>query len=263
MSIKRSASVTAMCAALMLFTVQQASAQSTRDRVTILEQQIARLERVITNNNDSQTEMLRKLQELQSENQALRNEVEKLQFETVQGAERQRQLYLDLDRRIEAASDNSAAMAGTPAEAPRGGMIVADGALVSKSTTSSADADYQAAFELVKEGRYQEAGVSFERFLALHADSNLRDNAEYWLGEISYAQADFPAALEAFQRVISNHPASRKIPDAWLKVGYCQYELNRWAEARQALNIVVTQFPETTAARLAQERIDKIRAEGR
>ena len=263
MSIKRSASVTAMCAALMLFTAQQASAQSTRDRVTILEQQISRLERVITNNNDSQTDMLRKLQELQSENQALRNEVEKLQFETVQGADRQRQLYLDLDQRIEAVSGNSAATADAPAEVLRGGMIVADGALVSKRTNSSADADYQAAFELVKDGRYQEAGMSFERFLALHADSNLRDNAEYWLGEISYAQADFSAALEAFQRVISNHPASRKIPDAWLKVGYCQYELNRWAKARQALNIVVTQFPETTAALLAQERIDKISAEGR
>jgi tol-pal system protein YbgF len=263
MSIKRSVSVTMICAALMLFTAQQASAQSTRDRVTMLEQQIVRLDRVITNNNDRQIKMLRDWQELQSENQTLRNEIEKLQFEAEQGAKRQRQLYLDLDQRIEAVSEDSAVTADALTEATRGGMIVADGALVSKSTTSSADADYQAAFELVKELKYQQAGVSFERFLVLHADSNLRVNAEYWLGEISYAQADFSAALEVFQRLIKNHPASRKIPGAWLKVGFCQYELNRWAEARQALNIVVTQFPETTAARLAQERLDKISAEGR
>jgi len=253
----------------MLFTAQQSSAQSTRDRLTMLEQQIVmleqkivRLDRVITNNNDSQTEILRKWQELQSENQTLRNEIEKLQFETERGAERQRQLYLDLDQRIEDVSESSAVTLDSLAEASLGGMSVADGMLVGKSTTSSADADYQAAFELVKELKYQEAGMSFERFLALHADSNLRDNAEYWLGEISYAQADFSTALEVFQRLIKNYPASRKIPGAWLKVGFCQDELNRWAEARQALNIVVTQFPETAVALLAQERIDKIRAEG-
>jgi tol-pal system protein YbgF len=97
----------------------------------------------------------------------------------------------------------------------------------------------------------------------VHPDSNLRDNAEYWLAEISYAQQDFEGALAGFQKVISMYPASRKIPDAWLKVGYCQYELNRWAESRQALNIVVTQFPETTAARLARERLEEIRKAGR
>ena len=144
-----------------------------------------------------------------------------------------------------------------------GSPFVTEGALVTTAANTSADADYQTAFDLTKQGNYSHATSAFSRFLAVHPDSNLRDNAEYWLAEISYAQQDFPGALTGFQKVIATYPLSRKIPDAWLKVGYCQYELNRWPEARQALNIVVTQFPETTSARFARERLNDIRKAGR
>ena len=250
-----------VCLALGCLGAEQALAQSTRDRLTTLEQRMLRIERVITNNNDSQTEMLRKMQELQAENQALRNEIEKLQFETVQAADRQRQLYMDLDERLAAASNSGGPVA--PVEGGAGTGFVTEGSLVTVASTSSADADYQAAFELLKQGNYSEASSAFQRFLTVHQDSELRGNAEYWLAEISYAQQEFAEALDAFQQVIANYPASRKIPDAWLKSGYCQYELQRWEEARRALNIVVSQYPETTAARLASQRLDAMSAEGR
>jgi tol-pal system protein YbgF len=217
---------------------------------------------VIANNNDSQTDILRKLQELQAENQALRNEVEKLQFETVQAADRQRQLYMDLDQRLQAMTSGSPAGAGAVAgAAPDTGSrspFVTEGALVTTSANTSAEADYQVAFDLLKQGNYSQASSAFTRFLAVHPDSNLRDNAEYWLAETSYAQQKFTEALEGFQNLISTYPTSRKIPDAWLKVGYCQAELQRLPEARQALNIVITQYPETTSARLARDKLTAI-----
>ncbi len=251
-----------VCLAFSGLGASQALAQSTRDRLTTLEQRMLRIERVITNNNDSQTDMLRKLQELQAENQALRNEIEKLQFETVQAADRQRQLYMDIDQRIEGLSSAGAAP-GLPQAASTSGGIVTEGSLVTVASTSSPDADYQAAFDLLKQGNYGEAASAFNRFLSVHPNSELRGNAEYWLAEISYAQQDFSAALDAFQKVIATYPASRKIPDAWLKSGFCQYELQRWSEARQSLNTVVSQYPETTAARLASQRLETMRAEGR
>jgi TolA-binding protein len=113
-----------LCLVAGAFAVTSAFAQSTRDRLDQLEQQMLRIERVIANNNDSQTDLLRKLQELQAENQALRNEIEKLQFETVQAADRQRQLYMDLDQRLEALSAGGVAMGGgssQPGAAPNTG----------------------------------------------------------------------------------------------------------------------------------------------
>jgi TolA-binding protein len=48
-----------------------------------------------------------------------------------------------------------------------------------------------------------------------------------------------------------------------LKIGYCQYELKNWRESRDALNKLVQQYPETTSARLAQQRIAKLDGEAR
>ena len=70
-------------------------------------------------------------------------------------------------------------------------------------------------------------------------------------------------ALKAFRTVVDKYPASRKLPDALLKIGYCNYELKNFSEARTALNQVVQQYADTTAARLASQRLSKMEGEGR
>ncbi len=260
-------------------------AQSTSERLQLLEQRQSRLERIV-DNNDSATDMLRRIQELQSENQALRNEIETLQFQTVQSADRERELYLDLDQRLQALESGATAggagrVAGsaTPGAAPAagtdnaGGIAGAGGSGVARTSGTAAVAasgapagtdmaDYSAAFELLKQGRYPEAAAGFKGFLAAYPNSELRDNAEYWLAETYYVVEDFGAALTGFQSVINNYPASRKIPDAWLKIGYCNYELKRWDDARQALSIAESRFPESTAAKLAGQRLQLMSSEG-
>jgi TolA-binding protein len=53
-----------------------------------------------------------------------------------------------------------------------------------------------------------------------------------------------------------------KMPDAMLKVGYCQIELGHRDAARTALQQVMRQFPDTTAARLASQRLERLSQEG-
>jgi tol-pal system protein YbgF len=232
-----------------------AAAQSTKDRLFLLEKKVGRLERLEAN-SDSETDMLRRIKELQDENKALRNEIETLQFETISSADRQRQLYIDLDQRmqaIEAGGASSAALSAGGATEEAGGERAGGG---------SERADYQAAFDLLKQARYPEAAAAFTGFLATYNASELRDNAQYWLAETHYVTKDFSLALNGFQQVITEYPASRKIPDAWLKIGYCNYELKQWADAREALSIVSARFPETTAARLATQRLALMKTEG-
>jgi TolA-binding protein len=52
------------------------------------------------------------------------------------------------------------------------------------------------------------------------------------------------------------------VPDALLKMGYCNYELERWNDARAALARVQADYPETTAARLAEQRLKRMDSEG-
>jgi TolA-binding protein len=64
--------------------------------------------------------------------------------------------------------------------------------------------------------------------------------------------------LTAFQRLVEDYPQSRKVPDALLKIGYCDYELKQYSAARDALSQVTAKFPDSASARLAQERLDKM-----
>ncbi|MBT8422371.1 MAG: tol-pal system protein YbgF [Gammaproteobacteria bacterium] len=230
-----------------------ASAQSTRDRVSTLENKVLTLERLLENNQAVQTDLLRRIQALQTENQSLREDIDRLQFDSGQGADRQRQLYLDLDARLQAleARGGGAAVAGTD-----GGGADAAPAL------NDADS-YQAAFDQLKAGRYEEAQQGFLKFLTDFPDSTMRGNAQYWLAETYYVTREFRTALASFQKVITDYPTTRKVPDAWLKVGYCNYELQNWSEARAALNTAVARYPDSTAARLANERLAQMRSEGR
>ncbi|MGI9292260.1 MAG: tol-pal system protein YbgF [Gammaproteobacteria bacterium] len=226
---------------LAVLTVSQAMAQSTRSRVETLEQKVNELERLLQNGQTLQTEMLQTIQNLQKENQELRNQLDTLEFESERSADRQRNLYIDLDGRLQEL-ESGAAQTTAPAT---GGAAGADD-----------NSAYQAAFDELKAGNYEEAGAGFTAFLAAYEDSELRDNAQYWLAETLYVRKDFDAALKGFQRVIADYPASRKLPDAWLKIGYCNFELDKMGDARQALTTVIRQFPDSTAARLAQERLD-------
>jgi tol-pal system protein YbgF len=124
-------------------------------------------------------------------------------------------------------------------------------------------ASYQAALELLRQGRYPEAEAGFRQFLADFPNSELADNGQYWLAETHYVNRDFEAALAGFRAVIENYPNSRKLPDAWLKAGFCEYELQNWAAARASLETVVANFPDSTAARLATQRLERMRSERR
>ena len=115
----------------------------------------------------------------------------------------------------------------------------------------------------MKDGKYSDAIGGFSQFLTTFPTSTLADNAQYWLGEAHYVNRQFSEALRHFRTVVEKYPDSRKIPDALLKIGYCNYELKNYTEARSALGQVVSRFGDTTAARLASQRLTKMESEGR
>ena len=62
----------------------------------------------------------------------------------------------------------------------------------------------------------------------------------------------------AFRAVGERWPNSRKAPDALLKLGFTQYELKQYAEARATLTQVTKRFPDSEAAKLAAERLKRL-----
>jgi tol-pal system protein YbgF len=95
-----------------------------------------------------------------------------------------------------------------------------------------------------------------------YPSSNLLDNAQYWVGEAYYVTRDYEHAARAFRAVGERWPTSRKAPDALLKLGYTQTEQKHLTEARATLGQVVERYPGSDAARLAQERLQRLPSEG-
>jgi tol-pal system protein YbgF len=240
-----------------------------------LDARLSRIERVLA--NQSLLDLANQLEAARSDVRSLHNDVDLLNNNLANTRKQERDLYADLDRRLKVLEARGVAGAGASAgaqpvggaaatapggaAAPAGGVAPAAAGDASGAGAASDKANYQTAFDLLKDGKYDQATDAFQQFLATFPDSSLADNAQYWLGEAYYVNRNFTGALAAFQAVIDRYPQSRKVPDALLKIGYCDYELKQVDLAMQVLSDVFTRFPDTPAGNLAKLRIDKIEAE--
>jgi tol-pal system protein YbgF len=129
-------------------------------------------------------------------------------------------------------------------------------------TQSEEKAAYQTAFDALKEGRYKKAKTELKAFLEKFPNSSYAGNAQYWLGEANYVTRNFEQGIVEFEKVINKYPTSNKLPDAMLKLGYTFYELKQFPQAKEILQNLRDRYPQSTAARLATKRLDRIRKEG-
>jgi len=223
-------------------------------KLSELERRLEKIETVM--DNQSLVQLSQQVSALERRADQLQGRAETLEYSSGDTADRQRALYADLDTRIQDLERNLRARSNSVLDGgtlPPGQLPVPGG--------SDRD-NYQVAFELLKEERYDMAAAAFRQFLLEFPDSELVDNAQYWLAESYYASNQFEQALRDFQVVIDEYPRSSKVPDALLKMGFCNYNLKRWDAARVILVRVQGDYPETTAARLAGQYLNRMDSEG-
>jgi tol-pal system protein YbgF len=215
------------------------------------------------------SDLLLQIERLQQEVQQLRGQIEVHEHEIATLRQQQRDQYLDLDSRIRGgsvaapsvASDHGAEPAVQSPPPGTAGAALGSPRAAADSQSSEKDA-YRAAFDLLKQRRYDDAIGAFEDLLVRYPNGELADNAYYWLGEASYVKRDYATALTQFQRVLAKYPLSPKIPASMLKIGYIHYDRSDWKRARSSLREVVEKFPDSTEARLAASRLERMTREG-
>jgi tol-pal system protein YbgF len=117
------------------------------------------------------------------------------------------------------------------------------------------EAAYQAAYADLAAGRYDLARQSFTEYLRHYPNTEVSDNAQYWIGECLYATGDFNGAVAAYGLVSERYPKGDKVPAALLKTGYALARLNRADEAKKFFEEVIKKYPKGDEARLARERL--------
>ena len=214
------------------------------------------------------------LESLQQEVSQMRGQVEELSFKLRQMQQNQKDRYLDLDRRIgnlneqalqatqaaqaaQIAQTAQVAVAATPVQPASETAVVAP-VVTPQVTTTPIDpaqhqADYKAAFNLIRSKEYQQSIAALQNFVVVYPNGPLTGNAYYWLGEVYMVERQTEAAIQQFTKVISDFPEHRKVPDAMYKAGRAWLKLGENVRGNRLLDQVIKLYPDSSAARLARE----------
>lgn len=238
-----------------------------------LSQRIERLERIVK--GQGLVSLLGRVDQLQNEIQRLNGDNESLRHELETMQRRQRELYLDLDQRLQAqpvmtqapAIESETIVVESVSTTANEQEIVATTVETTTETlpvaVENGEAAYQSALQTLRSGQYEEAAVALAAFPEQYPNSSYLPNAYYWQGEANYVLRNFELAITAFQTVIDRFPASSKVKDAMLKQGFSQYEQGQTEAAQATLTNVIQQYPNTSAARLAKVRLDRMKQANR
>lgn len=150
--------------------------------------------------------------------------------------------------------DAKLATAAAPAGAP--------GSTTMPPTTPppSADVLYSNGLRDINGGRYDLARQGFEDYLKYYPDTDLASNAQFYLGEINYAEKKYREAIVEYDKVLDHYPRSFKLAPARLKKGMALHELGERSTAIREFREVVRRFPGTEEARRASAKLRELGA---
>jgi tol-pal system protein YbgF len=275
--------------ALPLLAVAFTGVASAETRQASVEQRLERMERVL--DSQSLLQMMERIDALQMEVQQLRGQLEEQQHQMEGMKNRQRELYLDVDRRMSRLEREGTGMAPQapasgvaptpqvplttgntvkpvtpvattppvkPTPAASGSSATAGGA----SQLAEERAAYQEAFDLLRELRYEQASTAFRDFIKKYPGSRYAHIAQYWLGEAAYARRDFKQAIQDYQALLDNYPRSGKRADAMLKIGYSYQELKRTQDSRRMMERLIELYPDSTEAGQARNQLRRMKKSG-
>ena len=120
------------------------------------------------------------------------------------------------------------------------------------------EALYRAAYEDYMRGNYELALQGFQEYGKRYPDTDLTDNAQYWIGECYDALGRPDEALAAFSTVLEKYPASDKAAAAQLKKGLVFLKKGDKGQGVINLQYVVYEHPGTKEADLAREKLGSL-----
>ena len=235
-----------------------------------INERLERMERLV--NSKGLVDVMVRVENMQTELQNLLGEIELQKHALSEIKKRQRDLYVDIDRRLlqierrSVASTSPPISASTPTPAPVNKIDVVSPTVPSKKPTSTQSAKkegeqvaYQKAFDLLRALRYEKATHAFRQFLTDYPDGRYAHIAQYWLAETSYHTRKYDIAVQDYQTLINQYPKSPKRADALLKIGYSQFELKSFSKAEDVLKNLIQSYPGTTESGQAENLLQKIR----
>ena len=128
-------------------------------------------------------------------------------------------------------------------------------------TPGNADQLFAAAYGDYSRGNYSLALDEFRNYVETYPSSEMADNAQYWIGEIYYAQKKLPEAAAEFEKVRIISPSGDKTATAMYKRGVVLLDMGRKEEAVAQFLTVYKDYSKTKEGELAFQKLQEIAPE--
>ena len=114
---------------------------------------------------------------------------------------------------------------------------------------------YQMAYDSVINSNFERSVAEFDQYLSVYPQGRFVTNAHYWKGQAYLYLNRYAEARDAYEIIISQHADSPKLPDAMYGLGLAYQGLGDIPQAKRLLTDIKRQFPNTGVANLADTRL--------
>jgi tol-pal system protein YbgF len=128
-----------------------------------------------------------------------------------------------------------------------------------KSVSTRAGDLYKDAYENFVKGDLVGARRKFEAFLKQYPNTELSDNAQFWIGETYYQKKDYERAILEYEKAIVTYPEGDKISSALFKQALAFLELGDKTNGRNLLKRVIERYPQSDQAEMAKKKLETIK----
>lgn len=254
-NLKRAVSLTLLASAANIAfaapaPVSDINSTSTSSVSSQAETDIQRLERLLNNRSRVQLQMQQQIDAMSAEISELRGMLERNNYDMKQMLDRQRELFIELDRVrnaapqpvVEAKPEQGSSKPAT------GGVYVAD---------QEEKAAYQKAVYVVKvEKDFPKAIKAFTDFQQKYPNSSYSANTYYWIGQLHFALKEDAEAVKSFTAVLDYKDSSKR-PDSLVKLGDLAKRSGKPEQANNFYQQVITEYPDSASATMAKKKLKK------
>ena len=223
-----------------------------RARIEKLRAELIAMQQSVDTASKNQLDFANQIEAIKAELAKLRGQLEVLANDVDTTQKRQKDFYVDLDtrlRKLEPVGAAPAADSGLPSGEATGSKTPLD--------ENAATRDYEVALSFVKAGRYRDAVTSFAAFNRTHVGSVRQPSAHFWQASSHFQLREFAKAADQYARVVASWPNDPKAPDAMLGQANAQFESGDSKAGHKTLEALVQQYPKSSAAQTAQQRLKK------
>lgn len=128
-------------------------------------------------------------------------------------------------------------------------------------TPGNAEQLFAAAYSDYSRGNFDLAASEFKQYVEIYPSSELADNAQYWIGEILYAQKKLPEAVVEFEKVKAINPNGDKTTVALYKRGLILLEMDKKDDAVAQFLTIFKEYPKTKEGELATQQLQQLAPE--